>query len=455
MKRISLLILTIGVICGATRVFAGGPFTVDEVGRTGAACQWTGNKLSWSYDEGILSPTINNAKAVGWVRDAMTAWTTVQLPNKDGTMVATADIAQEEVGSVGEDITADNLETYLGDTSGTAAVIVFDNDGSIMAALGFDAESTLGISQPLALDASGLKITRGIVILNGKILDFLATKVQAGYTAEDLFKAALTHEVGHLFNLDHTQINLDLAEACTLGGTCTGGQNLPTMFPELKSYRQGTLSYDDRITMSWIYPNADFQSQFCTITGEITDASGNPLQGVNVIARQTAGTSTPRVDARSQVSGVLYPSCTSDGHYYLHGIIPGKTYAVSYEALAADPAVGASGFEPLDSPPSGFEAGTIAKGSATTVKCVAGGETIAMDPVQLTVTNPCTTTTAPGSSTTDTSGSEGDTGAPGSSGSKCSLSAHETMGASSVFGTLLIIAGLVCIIRARNVRRVS
>ncbi len=394
MRRLALAslvaLMVLSVVRGAR---AGGPFVVDATTNSGKALQWTDLTLSWSYDDGPLSPTVNNAEVVGWLHDAMDAWAQSKLPDPDdtSTLILTTSVMHSDTGTVGEDITVDNLEYYLSEESGKAGVIAFDDDGTIMEALGYDPEGTLGLSQPLAVDASGLFITRGIIILNGKILTYLATKGDA----EQLFRSALLHEVGHLFNLDHTQVNLDLALACELGGTCDGSQYIPTMFPELKTYRQETLSRDDRITISWIYPNADFQNKFCTITGEILDENGRPLQGVNVIARRAVGTDEPRVDVRSMVSGVLYPACVADGHYFLHGILRGEAYIVSYEQLSQE-YTGASDFEPLPNPPSGFESGIITKGGDTTVSCESGGEVITMDTVQLEVPNPCETLYEPG-----------------------------------------------------------
>ena len=211
--------------------------------------------------------------------------------------------------------------------------------------------------------------------------------------SDNQFKSALTHELGHLFNLDHTQINLDIADMCDLGGTCDDGQFIPTMFPELKTQLQRYLSIDDKITISWLYPNNTFESSFCTITGEIQDRDGYPLQGVNVIARRVMdGETLTKEDARSMVSGVLYPACAGDGHYYLHGLVPGKTYEVIYEPISSQ-YTGMSGFEPLANPPSGFDTGNIsASDGSTTVSCDNGGETIQMETVKVDVDNPCVVT---------------------------------------------------------------
>ncbi|MBI4212314.1 MAG: hypothetical protein HY540_06720, partial [Deltaproteobacteria bacterium] len=204
-----------------------------------------------------------------------------------------------------------------------------------------------------------------------------------------------------------TQINLDIALNCSPETPCEGSQYLPTMFPELKTPLQMSPSIDDKVTLSWIYPDPNFNSKFCMATGKIVDAAGKPLRGVNVIAsRVDDGDSLTRSDARSMVSGVLYPGCLGDSAYYLYGFVPGKKYHVTYEPLAEQYA-GHSGFEPLDQPPSGFASGTIeAENGETVIGCEAGNTVIPMKTVTIDVKNTClfsrqttntNTSTAPGS----------------------------------------------------------
>jgi hypothetical protein len=250
-------------------------------------------------------------------------------------------------------------------------------------------------------------------------LDGCTYKGETTRLSTEEFKATMLHELGHLFNLDHSQVNLDIADACDRTGTCVDGQYIPTMFPELKTFLQGTkVSDDDKITLSWIYPNSTFEDSFCTITGEIQDKDGRPLQGINVIARRVGdGESLTKEDARSMVSGVLFPGCSKDskniynfdGRYYLKGIVPGKTYEVIYEELSTE-YTGMSGFEPLASPPSGFlpegqtEVPILSSGGDTTVKCDKGGETIDMETVKVPVGNPCPSLEPTPAPTTGSSG---------------------------------------------------
>ena len=384
--KLKLFVLILSLFAAAY-VYAGGPFSVDYLNDTGVALQWKDKNLQWWSDDSNLSDggiIVDNTKAKQWVSDAMNLWTTAFLHDATRTPVQTVSVAATYKGSIGKDVNGSNFSEYTSSTPGET-VIIFDKDGMITKSIaGENYKYIPGLSEILLADSTGTKILKGVVIFNGTLLtDKTLTEAE--------YKSAILHEVGHLFNLDHTQVNLDIAAGCDLGGTCEGSTYIPTMFPELKTAMQGeALKIDDKVTISWIYPNSTLNSSFCTIKGEIHDRDGRPLQGVNVIARRVGdGDTIMKADSRSMVSGVMYPACYSDGHYYLYGIVPGKTYEVFYEPLSAE-YTGMSGFEPLGNPPTDFEKGNIPSADgATTVSCAAGGETIEMQTVQVDVDNPC------------------------------------------------------------------
>lgn len=397
--RISHIAFICLVIVCASSAFAGGPFAVDTVNDTGVALRWTDNTLSWYLDPGNLSSDIDNATGKTWVDEALGKWTAVAIKNADLDDVSTTVLKTEFKGNLGEDVTVDNVNPYVSTSSGQTAVI-FDEDGGITAELMGEANkgTVVGLSAPLLSDASGRYITKGFALFNGYILSSGAL-AQTESIAQSLFQATILHEIGHLINLDHSQVNDSIAQACASGGTIYSrngscpedGQYIPTMYPELFTTLQGNLTRDDKVTLSWIYPNTTFDNDFCTITGEVFDGDGNPLKGVNVIAaRAGEGDGMAKQDARSFVSGVLKSGCEGDSAYYLHGIVPGHKYQVTYEPLNSA-YTGPSGFEPLDNPPGDFDAGTVSDTSGnTTVQCDQGGETIQMASVTISTTNPCT-----------------------------------------------------------------
>ena len=377
----------------SSAAFAGGPFVVDMVDLTGQAMRWQNDTFEWYADPGRLSSQVDNATARQWITEQLNKWTSLTIPNADLQLVSTAAIKASYKGTVVEDIDETNFGSYTSTDPGPS-VVIFDEDGDIIASRAGEQnrETIVGLTEIL-LDytsgTSGLRIRKGYAAFNGYLLSagVLSPDQDA---ANELFKATILHELGHLLNLDHSQVNFDIAQACVRGGDCLNGQYIPTMYPELLTNLQGILSRDDKITLSWIYPTDDFESDFCTITGEIFDADGQPLKGVNVLAHRVGeGERMTLRDARSFVSGVLYPGCYGDSRYHLRGIVPGAKYQVTYEPIGSQ-FTGASDLEPLDDPPRGFDGGTIASPSgATTVGCDEGGETIQMASVTIDVSNPC------------------------------------------------------------------
>jgi hypothetical protein len=392
-KRIITTVLFFSILAiGVGIANAYGPFMVADDG-TGPM-RW--ETLKWHYDPGDLAPGVNNQTAVNWLNAAMDEWVSAQMMDPDDItqFISVATVQHINMGSLGEDVTAQNMDDSY-EIPGVQAYIVFDYDGTIVEGFGFEPDAVLGLTYHYGFDASGHYITRAFVILNGAIL---------GVLSEDDFKAMMRHEFGHLFNLDHSQVNWQYIPE-DLSMPFTGDGNIPTMFPNLITWRQKNIIRDDKIGLGWIYPDSNFQNKYCTIKGEIKDADGNPLQGVNVVAKAAVGETTGMVDVRSMVSGAMYPPCMGAGEYVLMGIKPDTPYQVFYEKIGEE-FTGASGFEPF--PCIGDEfgnangvieanelcpplapTGNITEGGDVTVTCGSGGDEIVMDTVQLEVVNPC------------------------------------------------------------------
>jgi hypothetical protein len=360
--------------------------------------RWTNDTVSWHYDKGELAPGVTNQDAVNWLNEAMNEWVSAQMEDPDDPLlpfISVATVQHLNMGPLGDDITAQNMNDSY-EIPGVNAFIIFDYDGSIVEGFGFDAEGVLGLTYHYGFDASGHYITRAFVILNGAVLGTLLS--------QNDFQAMMRHELGHLFNLDHSQVNWQYVPEDP-SQPFTGDGNIPTMYPNLVTWRQENIVRDDKIGLGWIYPDSNFQNRYCTIKGEIKDAEGNSLQGVNVVAKAAVGENTGMVDVRSMVSGAMYPPCMGAGEYVLQGIKPGREYQVFYEGIGSE-FTGASGFEPFpcigdeygnangvleagELCPPVVPTGNITKGGDVTVSCGSGGDEIVMDTVQIDVFNPC------------------------------------------------------------------
>ncbi|MBN1283612.1 MAG: hypothetical protein JXA24_07570 [Proteobacteria bacterium] len=405
LRGTAALVAVLAAVLFSVSARAGGPFYVDDAA-SGTALQWENQTLKWCPDPGDLASSVPHDTAVQWITEALGKWTSVKLRNASNQLVDTTSVSTAmDAGCPVMNITVDNyLDYYNGDEGPT--VVVFDETGEITAVFVGEEnkDGVVGLSVPLASDSSGKFITKGIVIFNGLLLASDNTTLGSDLaTKSSYYKATVLHELGHLLNLDHSQTNYEYVKDCELGSTCDNSTFIPTMYPELISTSQSDLNRDDEVTISWLYPTPVLGSQFCLITGRILDGDDRPLKGVHVTATRAEGTTTPLVEARSFVSGAMYPSCDGDSRYYLYGIVPGRAYKVWYEAIGED-FRGASDFEPLDYPPKGFDAGSIlGPDDATTVSCSQGGETIEMQDVKIDTANPCagtsTATTSSGSKT--------------------------------------------------------
>ena len=459
---LSTLVL-VALLMAAAYVFAGGPFIVDKVNNTGAAAHWRNNRIVWYGDPkdlsvaGSTNAAVKNAEVMSWIVEEFEKWTSAKLQNKDRESVETVNFTATLGGKFSSAITVDNVASTCLSESSTKTCIIFDTDGSITNSVMYDESAKnqiVGLSMPQIISSDGLTITQGIVILNGYMLS-------SDTLTPEQFKAAVLHELGHLINLDHAQVNDDIAEGCSIDkeNSNTNGDYcnfVPTMYPRLLSTTQDALAYDDIITISWLYPSADFTSDFSTITGEVFDKNGKYIKGVNVVAMQCERTSDDEScpeeasykDARSMISGAMYPGYLGDGKYYLRGLIPGKKYHVIAEPVNPD-YTGASGYEPSDlTKPQGFTASEISTpDGGTTFTAPDGGSTMDMAAKALTVGR-CT-------SSKDCSYSGDDGGSSSSSTStKCELSPGAPRNvAQALFIALAIVAvamGRLLVIKKRG-----
>ena len=444
MNCFSKIIFASLMICLSVPVFAGGPFMIDDANKTGQASHWRQNVVSWKVDDGPLSKTVDHDEAVEWVEELFETWRTATLTDANDVVRRTVKVDVRFRGTVGKNITAENISEYTEGSAigGETVDVVFDEDGSIMTKLGHDSNSIIGLGAPLELDSTRLYIQTGIVILNGHLIDGEKKSQDNNEVSKRAFKAAILHEIGHVLNLDHCQVNSEYENTCSLKSGCMNPEAICTMFPELKDEMQDTLHWDDVSTVSWLYPSEDFLKYFGTIRGTVLDFEEKGLQGVNVVARTTT-TSRRAVDARSMVSGVLYPAGEENGDYILSGCLPGEEYEVFVEPL--NPKYkGSSGFEPLDNPPQNFvKAGVEGSDGSFKVICPdpqSGTSTLTMKTIKTSIVS--------GNLDPRESTIYG-TNEPRKRPTMCSLHRENTGRFSSKGGTPLLLFGILLIIMRR------
>ncbi len=355
-RRIVAAVALLTLAWSAVPAEAAGPLFVNDAG---APLVWAVRPVPWNSDLGTLG-RFDQVAAHQLVEDSFAVWSAVP----------TADIGFADAGGLGADVTAANVGTVLGVCDDDLSPIVFDTDGSITDAL-FGAgasNSILGFAGPECGTFTPPVITEASAVLNGKFIDGIANGGNPE-VAVDTFVGVLVHEFGHYVNLDHSQINL--LEA--FDGVTANDDAIATMFPFVVGGAETrTLTRDDAVSLSMLYPADDFAATTAAIAGTIRRGDTNgPFSGAFVIARNVAD---PRRDAVGYVSGARFVPGSAEpgiatlaGAYELAGLTAGGTYTVEVEAVSPLFA-GGSSVGPLSPPvalpgPAEFWSGDAEAGS--------------------------------------------------------------------------------------------
>jgi len=335
--RSAVALLMLGL---ATAASAGGPiYTFDPFNRVPYAWvmeSWPQKEVPIRTDLGTLG-RLSNERALKMVRFAADQWSSVPTSSFRGAVVG--DFSTIGLG----DIDDSTIGSVIGAWNGGGIDVVYDNDGSILTNFfGLPPTGVLGITNLEYVASDTSEMAEAWMVLSGP-----------GIHADDPtgigFQGVVTHEMGHALNLAHSQANgaaenpnlLDPPQPPGCGAPWTGTVNaeqVETMYPfsdpspgQSGEYMSTVDRIDDMAALSDIYPAWGYPGNQGTIRGEIRDASGELVTGVNVIARNVAD---PFNDFSSYITAqVSKGEAGPDGSFVFNNLTPGASYVLYVDAL--------------------------------------------------------------------------------------------------------------------------
>ena len=286
---------------------AGGPLIVEGAdGHT--AVTYKNPDITLHVESGDLDAARNNEAAGIIVQQAFDLWNNVNTAS-----------LRLKTEPLGDDINFDNFAEYIPTPDGSVFnaddnvnPIVYDSDGRIIEAF-FGAQSDLiaGFAASIFIER-GDYFKEGYAVINGNIKPLLSD-------AE--LKLLITHEIGHFFGLDHSQVNINNQETAFRICSTSSPNNYPVMYPFI--CRETGLHSDDISAVSALYPAANLNDNFGILQGRFVNESGQPVLGANIWVENT-------------VSGETY-SIVSDylrqgtGYYKL--LLPAGTYTLHANSI--------------------------------------------------------------------------------------------------------------------------
>lgn len=285
------------VVVSCPFAFAGGPLQANGTSPVIWDIENNG-PVTLTLDRGSLGQ-FDSAEAYAIMLDAVLRWDTI----------STASVQVKIGGHLDHNVTSVSDPILTGALAASDGIIpvVYDETGAITdAMLGAGASAqVLGFALPETTD--NRIYTEGRIVMVGSNPNRSA----------DRFLTTMTHELGHLLGLSHSQHSMR-------GIT-------PIMYP---SSAVGTLHDDDVLAISMLYPADQGMSMFGSLEGQILDADGNPMSGLNIVAVDSV-TRTAYATVSDYYSGGL-PRFVSpparDGSYRFELLPPG-VYFIRVEGI--------------------------------------------------------------------------------------------------------------------------
>ena len=316
-----------------------------------------------------------NEQGVARVADALATWSSVSTSSFKAAVAGS--FSEIGIGGANGDITGapeefsldgdgNVIHEVVGAINNGGIHVIFDETGSVMRDVMGAPYGVLGIATPEWADEETGIITEGWAVIGGS---------STYYDDADLGQIAgvITHELGHSFNLAHTQTNGHIVfygdwepvtpgpRACSAHwadggeyrlpfpqGSLPGAADVSVMYPFIDinpadwnsptGEHQATASTtEDFAAISSIYPADGFESQTGTVKGSVSYAfSSEGVIGVNVVARNI---DSPWEDAITAMTGDwndgVAGAAQGVGEFTIQGLTPGARYVIHVENIFA------------------------------------------------------------------------------------------------------------------------
>lgn len=489
MKKTVLILGLLAMILDVSSVQAGGALIINI---NGSPVSWDANnsdKKITVHPEAGSCGQFNNSQMATRLTNNLQQWSDI----------TTVDLGFTIQSGTVPSVNGNNYTSFLAGVSGNTSQqntdnvqdginpILYDDDGEIIdSATGQNNGrfTILGFANPagFSVDSSNTSLFTNIVdgqaVFNCYCLDDgngnpANNDCTSTFSVDDL-DFTMVHELGHMINLDHTQVNSSLIN----DGDTSNDNNIPSMFPvSVSASNQITPMEDDIVTLSSLYPSSTFFSQgstsstYCQVTGTLLDSSSNAMRCVDLQFQSddtafnvafVSGAYAAASDGNSDNDTADDGECTSGCGGFTIYLRPGRTYALVASAINSS-FVGGSGISPC----ANGQLAACTGNSSTTSGCAAN-ETLTVNSAGETISTKIATECTAGavvalgnigsnSISGDSGGSStgGSTGGSGSTSSSttaaCSLNTANVKEGSGLLGLFVLLGLGALIVRQKTV----